>query len=190
MNKGDCFILDVDHHIFVFVGENSKGVEKLKAITVANQIRDQDHNGRAEVEIIDPYSREGDVENFFEALGSGDIESVAADSGDDEEFEREESQEVALSEISDNTGNMKITKLPKPFRKCQLNTKECYILDTGSSGIYVWVGKDSNEKEKAEAMNKAQQYLKAHNLPPWVHVSKVPEDIEPTAFKQYFEDWS
>jgi hypothetical protein len=29
-----------------------QAVEKLKANTVAHQIRDQDHNGRAEVEII------------------------------------------------------------------------------------------------------------------------------------------
>ncbi|KAL0809030.1 hypothetical protein ABMA28_012672 [Loxostege sticticalis] len=192
MNKGDCFILDIDHDIYVFVGEKAKSVERLKAITVANQIRDQDHNGRGNIEIIDPYSREGDVEKFFEALGSGDLDSVSDDSegGDDEEFERGDIQEVTLSEISDSTGNMKITKLPKPFTKEQLNSKECYILDTGRSGIYVWVGRNSNEKEKAEAMNRAQQYLKQHNLPPWVHVSKVPEEIEPTAFKQYFEDWN
>ncbi|CAG9790626.1 unnamed protein product [Diatraea saccharalis] len=84
LNKGDCFVLDVGHNIFVFVGEKAKGVEKLKAITVANQINDQDHNGRGEVEIIDPYAREGDVENFFKALGSGDMDSVTEVSEDDE----------------------------------------------------------------------------------------------------------
>ncbi|KAI8431813.1 hypothetical protein MSG28_016228, partial [Choristoneura fumiferana] len=46
MNKGDCFILDKDHDIYVYVGARAKNVEKLKAISVANQIRDQDHNGR------------------------------------------------------------------------------------------------------------------------------------------------
>ncbi|XP_053622403.1 gelsolin-like isoform X2 [Plodia interpunctella] len=192
MNKGDCFILDVDHDIFVFVGQNSKNKERIKAISVANQIRDQDHNGRGNVEIIDPFSDGHDTANFFSALGSGDLDSVAEASagGDDEEFERGDVKEVTLSEISDNSGSMKITKLPSPVKREQLNSKECYVLDTGSSGIFVWVGRQSNEKEKAEAMNRAQQYLKAHNLPPWVHVSKVPEGLEPTAFKQYFEDWN
>ncbi|CAH0688166.1 unnamed protein product [Chilo suppressalis] len=190
MNKGDCFVLDVAHNIYVFVGEKAKPVEKLKAINVANQINDQDHNGRGEIEIIDPFASEGDVENFFKALGSGDLDSVSDDSEDDEEFERRDAKEVTLSEISNSTGSMKITKLSSPFTQDMLDTKECFILDTGSSGIYVWVGKGSNEKEKAEAMNRAQQYLKAHDLPPWVHVSKVPEDLEPTAFKQYFEGWN
>ncbi|KAI8431824.1 hypothetical protein MSG28_016229 [Choristoneura fumiferana] len=95
MNNGDCFILDKDHNIFVFVGQKAKGVEKMKAISVANQIRDQDHNGRAEIEII--------------ALGSGDMDSVPSDEegGDDE-----------------------------------------------------------------------------------VHVSKIPEGVEPTSFKVHFPDWS
>lgn len=52
MNKGDCFILDAGREIHVYVGQNSKRVEKLKAISAANQIRDQDHNGRATVHIL------------------------------------------------------------------------------------------------------------------------------------------
>lgn len=193
LNKGDCFILDINHDIFLYVGEKAKSVERLKAITVANQIRDQDHNGRAEIEIIEPDSRESDFEKFFEALGSGDKDSVAdaAEGGDDEEFERGATSEVSLSEISDSSGSLKINKLPAPFTQDLLNTKECYILDTGSySGIYVWVGRESNDKEKAEAMKKAEHYLKAHHYPDWVHVTKVPEGVEPTAFKQHFQDWN
>lgn len=57
MNKGDVFILDINSDIFVYVGEKAKNVEKLKAISVANQIRDQDHNGRGKVEIIGTYGR-------------------------------------------------------------------------------------------------------------------------------------
>lgn len=52
MNKGDCFILDAGREIHVYVGQNSKRVEKLKAISAAGQIRDQDHNGRATVHIL------------------------------------------------------------------------------------------------------------------------------------------
>lgn len=52
MNKGDCFILENDRDIYVYVGPSSKRVEKLKAISAANQIRDQDHNGRAHVHIL------------------------------------------------------------------------------------------------------------------------------------------
>ncbi|VVC99459.1 unnamed protein product [Leptidea sinapis] len=36
----------------------------------------------------------------------------------------------------------------------------------------------------------AQHYLEANNYPNWVHISKVVEGIEPTAFKQHFQDWN
>lgn len=52
MNKGDCFILDAGNNIYVYVGQKSKRVEKMKAISAANQIRDQDHNGRSSVHIV------------------------------------------------------------------------------------------------------------------------------------------
>lgn len=52
MNTGDCFILNIDHDIYVYVGSKARRVERLKAISVANQIRDQDHNGRAKIDII------------------------------------------------------------------------------------------------------------------------------------------
>lgn len=52
MNKGDCFILESGHEIYVYVGEKAKGQERLKAISAANQIRDQDHAGRAKINII------------------------------------------------------------------------------------------------------------------------------------------
>lgn len=52
MNKGDCFILDVGRDIYVYVGTKSKRVERLKAISAANQVRDQDHAGKAKVHII------------------------------------------------------------------------------------------------------------------------------------------
>ncbi|XP_073966838.1 gelsolin, cytoplasmic-like [Choristoneura fumiferana] len=191
MNKGDCFILDKDHDIYVYVGARAKNVEKLKAISVANQIRDQDHNGRGRVEILDQYSSETDIQKFFTALGSGTKDSVPEESagGDDQAFERSEEQTVTLSEISDSTGSLKISPLPKPFRQEQLKPAECYILDTVSGSIYVWVGKQSTEREKTEAMSKAQQYLSAKNYPSWVHVSRIPQGTEPAAFKQYFSTW-
>ncbi|KAH9637562.1 hypothetical protein HF086_014202 [Spodoptera exigua] len=46
------------------------------------------------------------------------------------------------------------------------------------------------KQEKSEAMKKAEQYLKTHDYPFWVHVTRVPEGVEPTAFKQNFQDWN
>ncbi|CAH0730907.1 unnamed protein product, partial [Brenthis ino] len=191
MNRGDVFILDINNDILVYVGEKAKNVEKLKAISVANQIRDQDHNGRGKVEIIDQYSSDADVQKFFTNLGSGAKDLVPEDTagGDDQTFEKNEEKSVILSEVSESSGKIKITPLSAPFKQEQLKPQETYILDTVSGSIYVWVGKQASPKEKSEAMAKAEQYLASKNYPSWVHVAKIPQGTEPAIFKQYFATW-
>lgn len=98
MNKGDCFILDDGRDIFVYVGPSSKRVEKLKAISAANQIRDQDHNGRATVHILDEFTTVDDKEDFFTRLGSGSLDKVPDEStaDDDGSFENKDAAAVTL----------------------------------------------------------------------------------------------
>ncbi|XP_059054982.1 gelsolin-like [Achroia grisella] len=191
MNKGDCFILDVDHDVYIYVGPNSRNVEKLKAVSVANQIRDQDHVGRARVETIDQYSSDVDVQKFFTALGSGAKDSVpdATAGGDDQSFERNEEQNVILTEVSDSSGKLVATPVSRPFRQEQLKKQDVYILDTISGGVYVWVGKQSSEREKTEALTKAQQVITSKSYPSWVKVTRIPQGTEPAIFKQYFATW-
>lgn len=191
MNKGDCFVLSLDNDIYVFVGEKAKNVEKLKAISFANQVRDQDHHGRGKVDIVDKYSSDVDVQKFFTALGSGVKDLVPDEStgGDDQEFERNEASNVILSEVSDATGKIKVTPLSKPFKQENLSPQNAYILDTISGNIYVWIGKQATANEKSQAMTKAQELLNAKNYPSWVQVTRVLQNTEPAAFKQYFFTW-
>ena len=54
MNKSDCFILDggKNHSILVYMPAGARKMEQFRAIQVANEIRDEDHAGHAEVEVI------------------------------------------------------------------------------------------------------------------------------------------
>lgn len=75
MNKGDCFILDAGTEIYVFVGAKAKRTERLKAISAANQIRDQDHAGRSKVVIVGRCSfvyPTGEPEHVLSVEGSND----------------------------------------------------------------------------------------------------------------------
>ncbi|XP_013178934.1 PREDICTED: gelsolin-like [Papilio xuthus] len=191
MNKGDCFVLDIDNDIYVYVGDSANHKERLKAISFANQVRDQDHNGRGKVDIVDQYSSDTDVQKYFTALGSGtrDIVPEASAGGDDQTFERSEEDAVILSEISDSKGSLVATPLRKPFRQENLKPQEAYILDTVSGSIYVWLGRQATKREKTEAMSKAQQLLRCKNYPSWVQVTRIPQGTEPAAFKQYFATW-
>jgi gelsolin len=191
MNKGDCFILDAGNKIYVYVGIKAKRVEKMKAISAANQIRDQDHNGRSAVEIVDEFSSESDKEHFFEVLGSGSPSQVPDESTaeDDEAFERKDSDATTLYTVSDASGTLKVEPVAtKPLKQEMLNTNDCFILDTGS-GIYVWVGKKANEQEKKQAMSRAQGFLQTKKYPVWTKVTRIVESAESAPFKQYFFTW-
>ncbi|XP_063703384.1 gelsolin-like [Culicoides brevitarsis] len=191
MNKGDCFILDNGREIYVWVGKDSKRIEKLKAISAANQIRDQDHAGRANVIIVDEFSPEIDQIHFFEALGSGSYNSVpdSSTSEDDADFEQSEARRVMLYKISDSAGDLKIDTISeKPLRQEMLKSDDCFILDTGSS-IYVWVGKKATKQEKEKSMQHAQMFLSTKKYPSWTEIHRTVEGAETAPFKQYFATW-
>lgn len=131
MNKGDCFILENDRDIFVYVGPNSKRVEKLKAISAANQIRDQDHNGRAVVHILDEYSTFDDQQRFFDVLGEGSPNAVPDESAgeDDADFETRDANAVTLYKVSDAAGALRVDTIStKPIRQEMLKTEVCEFL--------------------------------------------------------------
>ncbi|EDV42840.1 uncharacterized protein Dana_GF18195, isoform A [Drosophila ananassae] len=191
MNKGDCFILDAGSDIYVYVGAQAKRVEKLKAISAANQIRDQDHNGRARVQIIDDFSTDSDKQQFFDVLGSGSADQVPEESTADEDgaFERTDAAAVTLYKVSDASGKLQVDTIgQKPLTQAMLDTRDCFILDTGS-GIFVWVGKGATQKEKTDAMAKAQEFLRTKKYPAWTQIHRIVEGAESAPFKQYFATW-
>ena len=57
VNKSDCWILDEGkgNIIWVYMPAGASKMEQFKATAAANQIRDEDHAGNAEVEIISKY---------------------------------------------------------------------------------------------------------------------------------------
>lgn len=191
MNKGDCFILDSGSEIYVYVGPNSKGTEKVKAISAANMIRDQDHAGRAHVTVVDSSSTEVEFQKFFSELGSGSQSQVPDETkgGDDQEFETKQAATVTLYKVSDAGGKLVSEKISqKPLNQNMLVTDDCFILDTGS-GIYVWIGKKGTTQEKVEALKKAQLFLKENNYPSWTKVTRVVENAEPATFRENFSSW-
>lgn len=192
MNKGDCFILDAVKEIYVYVGQKSKRVERLKAISAANNLRDQDHGGRSRIHVIDEFSSEDEVEKFFAALGGGSASDIPDESagGDDADFESSQEHSISLHRVSDASGNLKVEKVnSKPLEQSALDTNDCFILETGDSNIFVWVGKKCNNKEKTESMKKAEDFLKSKHYPSWTQVVRVVEGGEPSYFQQYFRTW-
>uniref|UniRef100_A0A3Q1F6S3 Scinderin like a n=1 Tax=Acanthochromis polyacanthus TaxID=80966 RepID=A0A3Q1F6S3_9TELE len=112
-NKDDSFIIDLGKCIYNWSGSESNYFERLKATQVANDIRDNERNGRAEVIQI----REGS--------------------------EPEEVIKVSYLFISDAAGSMKSTLVAdkNPFKQTMLSQNDCFIVDNGvNEKLFVWKG--------------------------------------------------
>ncbi|PVD37825.1 hypothetical protein C0Q70_00427 [Pomacea canaliculata] len=189
LNQGDVFILDCGLMIYVWNGPQSSKMERIKGIEVAKRINDEERGGKAAIKIIE--NTWNSDPGFFKALGStGDI-PLAADGGDDTEFERVEQDTVTLYRVSDASGKLEVSEVgQKPLKREHLDSNDCFILDSGPSGIYVWTGKKCTKNEKSAAWQNATEFLKMRGYPEWTSVTQVVEEGETPLFKQYFASWT
>ncbi|CAK1553167.1 unnamed protein product [Leptosia nina] len=189
LTKENCFILEVEHDIFVLMPEGAKVTQKRKIISVANNLRDAEHNGRASIEIIDEYSSNSDFTQFFEALGSGSIDDLVDDDSESiTGYTRDSAAEVYLYRVLYDDG-VELDALRKPFKQSQLVTDGIYLLDTPDAGVFVWVGKEIAAEIKRNYNDMVQKYFDVKDYPAWVNVTVLSEGMESSTFKQYFHNW-
>eukprot|EP00090_Calanus_glacialis_P016248 TRINITY_DN2546_c0_g1_i5.p1 TRINITY_DN2546_c0_g1~~TRINITY_DN2546_c0_g1_i5.p1 ORF type:complete len:714 (-),score=245.21 TRINITY_DN2546_c0_g1_i5:95-2236(-) len=185
MNKSDCFILDggKDHPILVYMPAGARKMEQFRAVQVANEIRDEDHAGNAEVEVIDRFS--DNMDKFFEMLGSGSADEVPEGSDDDAQAEEENSREIKLFKVEDED----VTEVSgKPLKQDMLESNDSFLLVGGQAGNFVWLGKESSKEERVKAMSTAT--AAANGWAKSTKVVRVIEGTETAMFKQFFSHWN
>ncbi|XP_041362840.1 advillin-like [Gigantopelta aegis] len=188
LNQGDVFVLDAGLQIFVWCGPASSKWEQVKGGEVARSINDEERGGRATVTTID--TKWDSDRKFFQALGSEGQIAAADVGGDDREFERISQEQVKLFRVSDDSGVLEVNEVSgKPLNREHLESEDCFILDSGPSGIYVWVGKKCTKNEKKSAWQNAIDFLSLRGYPEWTPVTSLVEGAETPLFKQYFSSW-
>lgn len=63
-------------------------------------------------------------------------------------------------------------------------------MDTGASGVYVWVGKNATRAERGSSMVKAEGFLTAKGHAGWTPITRVIEGAETPLFKSAFAKWN
>uniref|UniRef100_A0A8C7FVF7 Scinderin like a n=1 Tax=Oncorhynchus kisutch TaxID=8019 RepID=A0A8C7FVF7_ONCKI len=172
--------------IFQWCGSECNRFERLKASEVAIDVRDNERNGRAKLQIVEEGA---EPEAIINALGPKP--NIPAGSPDDETVERA-NKKGALYMISDAAGSMKVSVVAQtsPFKQEMLSPSECYILDNGSDcKIFVWKGPSASTDERKAAMNAAEQFIKEKNYPKHTQIQVLPCGGETTLFKQFFCNW-
>eukprot|EP00039_Didymoeca_costata_P010163 m.136190 g.136190 ORF g.136190 m.136190 type:complete len:840 (+) comp14725_c0_seq1:125-2644(+) len=187
LNVGDVFVLDAGRDIFQWNGPESSRMERQKGLEITNQIRDQERGGKARVHIID--ADNDDEELFWEKFGCEKPDSISPAS-DDAEHEKQQASKIKLYHLSDDTGKLLVREITeRPLKREYLSSGDAYVLDTGPSGIWGWVGKKASPTEKKNCMLYAIQFMKKKEYPNWTPVTRIVERGEPPLFKQYFATW-
>jgi len=180
LNDGDAFLLDNGLELIIWNGKTAGIHEKRKAQELTNGIRDE-RNGKPAVKILDGLE---DHPAFWKTLGGKPTQGqIAAATPDDVKVENVK----VLFQLSDATGDLKITEVAKgTVKKNQLKSEDVFILDIGHN-VYSWIGKGTTKKERANAIKYATDYLKKNNRPSHIPVVRVLEGAEPAAFFKSFD---
>jgi len=185
LNKGDVFILDAGLKLYQWNGEKSSRAERAKALEVIKQIRDEERGGKASVAVIE--DGKDDDSAFFTDLGSKGPVKEASD--DDDAFEKKKTADIKLYKVSDSTGKLVIEEIGSGLlKKDQLDTNDCFILDT-SQQLFVWIGKKATKEEKNSAWTLAQKFITDKNYPAWTPCTRIVEGGETALFIQQFATW-
>ncbi|KAM7097041.1 villin-1 isoform 1-T1 [Ciconia maguari] len=190
-NQGDVFLLDLGQLIIQWNGPGSNRNERLKAMTLAKDIRDRERGGRAKVGVVDG-ENEGASPGLMQALTRvlGEKTDIKEATPDDKVDEKLKSS-LKLYHISNASGNLVMQEVAvRPLTQDMLLHEDCYILDQGGLKIFVWKGKNANKEEKQQAMSRALGFIKAKNYPDSTSVETENDGSESTIFRQLFQKWT
>ncbi|KGL77756.1 Villin-1 [Tinamus guttatus] len=190
-NRGDVFLLDLGQLIVQWNGPESNRTERLKAMTLAKDIRDRERGGRAKVGVVDGEDEDASPELMkvlVHILGEKpEIKAATPDEVVDQKLKTS----LKLYHVSDASGNLVIQEVAiRPLTQDMLLHEDCYILDQGGLRIFVWKGRDSTKEEKQQAMSRALGFIKAKNYPASTSVETENDGSESSVFRQLFQKWT
>lgn len=192
LNLGDVFILDCGLNLYVWMPPESGRLEKIRGMQQAKNIRDVERAGRPTIHVLDQDWKTNDA--FWKVFGGKEsvnwIKSPHG-GGNDEDFWRDKSEMITLWKVNDTSGKVQITKISQGnLNVSDLDTKDAFILDAVSGGIFVWIGKQCTDQERKKAMEYGQEYLgKQIKRSGPTEVIRVLEGAEPSRFSQWFSNW-
>ncbi|XP_054544554.1 gelsolin isoform X2 [Talpa occidentalis] len=186
-NNGDCFILDLGNDVYQWCGVKSNRYERLKAMQVSRDIRDNERSGRARVHVIEEGS---EPEAMLQVLGPKP--TLPEGTEDTAQVDASNRKMAKLYKVSNSAGSMVVSLVAdeNPFAQGALKSEDCFILDHGSNGkIFVWKGKQANMEERKASLKTASDFITKMGYSRQTQVSVLPDGGETPLFKQFFKNW-
>ncbi|XP_056289651.1 villin-1 isoform X2 [Pseudoliparis swirei] len=190
-NNGDIFLLDMGKAIVQWNGPQSNRREKLKAVLLAQDIRDRERGGRAQIGLVEGGDEQDSPELMKVMMAVlGQRTGQLKDATPDDKPDQVQKTNVRLYHVFENNGNLVVQEVAtQPLTQDLLHSSDCYIADQRGSCVMVWKGKQASKEERKEAFNRAVGYIKAKNYPSSTSVEVMTEGGESAMFKHLFKSW-
>ncbi|XP_074549430.1 villin-1 [Halichoeres trimaculatus] len=190
-NNGDIFLLDIGKAIVQWNGPQSNRREKLKAVLLAQDIRDRERGGRAQIGVVEG-ANEHDSPELMKVMTAvlGQRSGPLRGATPDDQPDSVQKNMVRLYHVYESSGNLVVQEVAtQPLTQDLLHSSDCYILDHRGSSVMVWKGSRASQVERREALNRAVGYIKAKNYPSSTSVEVMTEGGESAMFKHLFKSW-
>ncbi|XP_056439823.1 villin-1 isoform X1 [Gadus chalcogrammus] len=190
-NKGDIFLLDMGKNIIQWNGPQSNRREKLKAVLLAQDIRDRERGGRAQINVVEGSDEEDSPELMKTMMAVlGQRTGQMKDAVPDDSRNKAQHQSVKLYHVTDNSGKLVVQEVAsQPLTQDLLHSTDCYLVDQGGSSLLVWKGRQASPVERRSALSSAVGFIKAKSYPATTNVEVMSEGAESAIFKHLFQSW-
>ncbi|KAK7881825.1 hypothetical protein WMY93_030234 [Mugilogobius chulae] len=190
-NRGDIFLLDMGKAIVQWNGPKSNRGEKLKAVLLAQDIRDRERGGRAQIGVVEG-GDEASSPELMNVMVSvlGQRKGALKDATPDDVTDSKQKSSVRLYHVFEESGNLVIREVAtQPLSQDLLLSSDCYIADQNGSCVMLWKGKHASPVERRESLNRAMGYIKTKNYPASTSLEVMSEGGETAMFKHLFKSW-
>ncbi|KAM3595838.1 uncharacterized protein V6R79_003663 [Siganus canaliculatus] len=176
LNSNDAYLLKTAAgQGYLWMGKGASEEEKKGAKYMSKKLNCQ----------VKRIKEGNEPEDFWAALG-GKKEYQTS-----ERLERQSlSHPPRLFGCSNKTGRFVIEEVPGEFTQADLAEDDVMLLDVWDQ-VFVWIGKDSNEVERAESLRSAEQYIETDpsGRDKQAPVVVVKQGHEPPTFTGWFLAW-
>ncbi|XP_063903462.1 advillin isoform X2 [Zophobas morio] len=190
-NSADIFLLHTSNVLFVWIGRASDAGEKLNAAKLATEMKEL-YNIPNISFVDDGYEKtlQDDEKKEWNKYLPLDKRHVLPENESQSHNSCQRSNNIRLYKCSENNGKYRVAEIKSgPLSQSDLEPDEVFIIDQETNGIWVWVGKRANEKERGEALRNARGFVKKKKYPNNTKVTRIVDGHEPVEFKTLFAFW-